>query len=126
MPAFLQKYLTHGSITSTNKQSENDDFRMFDSNNTIGFKPNKAASVVKNLDQRLSQSKLGLQPGQNQFGTVSYYSHEDTMGAKVEFRNPKIIPLQEAKADDEESSGGDTVTTPISSSQMKSEFRDKV
>ena len=59
----------------------------------------------------------------NQYGQLSYYSHEDHKGEKIEYRNSKIVPLQEAP--DEEDEEIESCTTPISSSQMKSEFRDK-
>jgi hypothetical protein len=63
-------------------------------------------------------------PYNNEYGQYTYYCHEDSKGDKIEYRNSKLVPLNEAR-DEEEDDDLDSITTPISTSQMKSEFRDK-
>ena len=55
-------------------------------------------------------------------GHFSYYWHEDSKGEKVEYRNSKQIHLKV----EETESDLDSVTTPILTTEMKSEYRDRV
>ena len=57
----------------------------------------------------------------DELGHYTYYCHEDAKGEKVEYRNSKYVPLKDNKSE----SDGDSGTTSINSSQMKSEFRNR-
>ena len=62
----------------------------------------------------------------NEFGEYTYYCHEDNKGQKNEVRKSKLVPLKGKPTENEEECDDlDSITTPISTSQMKSEFRDR-
>lgn len=83
-------------------------------------------SLSKHTNNLTLVPSIVSNPYSNEFGEYTYYCHEDSKGQKVEYRKSKLKPLnnQESKEEDD-SYDGDTVTTPISTSQMKSEFRDR-
>lgn len=79
-------------------------------------------ATIWNKDSKNKHSIVS-NPYNNEFGQYTYYWHEDSKGDKFEYRNSKLVPLNEARNEEEDDL--DSITTPISTSQMKSEFRDK-
>lgn len=69
---------------------------------------NKHGSIINPV--KMQKSTFGG-PGANQYGQFSYYSHEDYKGEKVEFRNSKLIPLNETSEQEHEDEDGNFLTS---------------
>lgn len=123
VPEFLKKYLTSASATSTNRYSESEKIVHKEAPPNEGPTYYRHFSKVSEYIKKDAQNKHSIvsNPNNDDLGQYTYYCHEDAKGEKVEYRKSKFVHLH----DNESASDGDSVTTPISSSQMKSEFRDK-
>ncbi|CAI2383854.1 unnamed protein product [Moneuplotes crassus] len=124
-PGFARKFLTNGSMTSTNKQSEPERENPIGSprrsnNKNIFYRHYSKGNEILKKD---GQNKYSIvsNPNDNELGHFSYYCHEDSKGDKVEFRNSKQVHLK----DDPTESDLDSATTPIATSEMKTEFRER-
>ena len=122
VPEFLKKYLTSASASSTNRHS---DAELMQVNRPRNQGPtyyrhfSKASSYLKKDGD--NKHSIVSTNNNDELGHYTYYCHEDAKGEKVEYRNSKYVPLKDNKSE----SDGDSGTTSINSSQMKSEFRNR-
>lgn len=123
VPEFLKKYLTSASATSTNRYSDSEKIAPREPSTNEGPTYYRHFSKVSDYLKKDNKNKHSIvsNPNNDELGQYTYYCHEDAKGEKVEYRKSKFVHLH----DNESASDGDSVTTPIASSQMKSEFRDK-
>lgn len=118
--------MTSCSATSTNRQSESENFYNYNGNaRQQSFHHNFYANKEEKKNDEKNKFSIVSDPYDNELGQYTYYWHEDYNGEKVEYRKSKLIPLNEGEKIEEEGDDLDSVTTPISTSQMKSEFRDR-
>eukprot|EP00344_Euplotes_crassus_P005223 CAMPEP_0197002426 /NCGR_PEP_ID=MMETSP1380-20130617/6915_1 /TAXON_ID=5936 /ORGANISM="Euplotes crassus, Strain CT5" /LENGTH=292 /DNA_ID=CAMNT_0042420527 /DNA_START=87 /DNA_END=962 /DNA_ORIENTATION=+ len=124
IPGISKKFLTNGSVTTTNKQSDGEREnqipvpRESNSKNIFYKHYSKGSEILRKDGQKYS---IVSNSNGDELGHFSYYCHEDSKGEKIEYRNSKQIHLNEDKTE----SDLDSVTTPIATSDMKSEFRDR-
>ena len=119
--------MTSCSATSTNRKSESENYYNYNGHSKNStFNPNFYANKDNIKVDDKNKFSIVSDPYNNELGQYTYYWHEDYNGEKFEYRKSKLIPLnEEGEKCEEEDNDLDSVTTPISSSQMKSEFRDK-